>query len=96
MFFADNAALQAGVHGDQFRKLAQDLLMYRLGLAHDIACRLGLPTWVAAGVLHFKICQPEYGRYHASGCQFAALDGAALAGLDLHLIILCGHRSQIR
>ena len=49
--------------------------------AHDVAGRLGLPTWVATGMLHFKACQPEYGGHHATGRQLAAFDGAAVAGL---------------
>jgi hypothetical protein len=32
MPFAEHAALQAGVHGDQFGSVAQDLLVYGLRL----------------------------------------------------------------
>jgi hypothetical protein len=35
--------------------LAPALQMYRLGLVHDVAGRLGLPTWITAGVLQPQI-----------------------------------------
>lgn len=36
MLFADHAALQPGVHGDQLRCLAQDLVVHRDDVPIDI------------------------------------------------------------
>src|SRR5271167_360469 len=54
IFFADHAALQAGVHSDQLGRFTEELLVYCLQLAHDLAVRLGLPSGVASRVLHFE------------------------------------------
>src|ERR1039458_2990287 len=95
VLFADYAALQPRVHGYQFGNLAQNLLMHRLAFAHDIAGRFGLPPRIAAAVLHLKVRHPEDGGHHAAGSQFAALDGTALAGFDLHFAILRGHDGEV-
>src|ERR1039458_4589694 len=54
IFFADHAALQARVHGNQFGGLAEELLVHRLELAHDFASGLGLPSGIAAAMLDFR------------------------------------------
>jgi hypothetical protein len=44
MLLADHAALQPGMHSDQFGRLGQNLLMDSLGLAQGVAGRFELPS----------------------------------------------------
>src|SRR5664279_3024193 len=73
ILFADHAALQARVHGEKFRRLAQNLVVHRLARAHDVALRFGLPSGIAAAVRHFKPRHAEHRGYHSGGGPLAAL-----------------------
>src|ERR1039457_4243053 len=44
ILLADHAAFQTGMHGNQLRRLAEEVFMYCLKFMHDLACGLGLPS----------------------------------------------------
>src|SRR5208337_1074980 len=79
VLFSYHATLQAGVHRNELRSLAEDILMCGLELLHDFAFRLRLPTGVAAGVLRLEARQAAGGCDHACQPLLAALDRTALA-----------------
>ena len=84
IFLAEQAALQAGMYGEDFRLLAKQALVAFLGNLHDDAVGVHLPAGIALVGLHLCAAEAE-GRADYFGHVLArAAHAAALARGYLH------------
>ena len=78
IFLAEQAALQAGMYGEDFRLLVEQTLIAFLGNLHDDAVGVHLPAGIALVGLHFCAAETEgcadyFGHVLAGTAHAAAL-----------------------